>query len=72
MGDEHPLLQEGESAEYSAGDAQHWIGVYTEMINFCRQALAGGVAGDALRIQRRLVHLQKRLAFWARPGITKD
>ena len=69
---EEVLLLDGESAEWSARDADHWVGVYTELVNFCRQALQSGEAGDAVRLQRRLVQLEKRLAFWAGPPAYKS
>ena len=68
--DEVALL-DGESAEWSARDAEHWVGVYTELISFCRQALQSDALGDSARIRRRLVHLESRLAFWSRAGLTK-
>jgi hypothetical protein len=65
MVDEEVILLDGESAEWSARDAAHWIGVYTQLIDFCRQAIQSSEAADVIRIRRRLRHLEKRRAFWA-------
>ncbi len=64
-------LMDGETAEWSARDAEHWIGVYAELISFCRQALEASKDGDSERIRRRLVDLEQRLAFWSRRELTK-
>ena len=69
--DEQALLLDGESPEWSAGDAEHWIGVYRELISFCRQALQNGDTEGGQRLGRRLAHLEARLAFWSRPGLTQ-
>jgi hypothetical protein len=59
-------LLDGESREWAAGDAEHWIGVYTELVAFCHAALAATDAGDGLLIRRRLHQFEARLAFWRR------
>ena len=64
-------LLEGETAEWSARDAEHWTGVYAELISFCRQALEGSLDGDSERIRRRLRDMEQRLAFWSRRDLTK-
>ncbi|HEY8643007.1 MAG TPA: hypothetical protein VIO84_09590 [Candidatus Dormibacteraeota bacterium] len=68
-------LLDGESPEWTAVDARHWIGVYTELVAFCRDALDATEAGDGLEMRRRLRQFEARLAFWERGleslGITK-
>jgi hypothetical protein len=61
----------GETREWTAADAQHWAGVYRELIGFCRQVLGepGSAPGDTLR--RRLEHLEARLAFWEAQPLQK-
>jgi hypothetical protein len=61
----------GEAREWSAADAQHWAGVYRELIRFCRQVLGapGSSAGDGMRL--RLEHLEARLAFWEAQPLQK-
>jgi len=57
-------LMDGESPEWTAADAKHWIGVYTELVAFCRSALDATEAGDGLVMRRRLRQFEARLAFW--------
>ena len=71
MAAEEVILLDGEEAEWSAREADHWIGVYTQLIDFCRQAMQGAEAANVIRIRRRMARLQKRLAFWGGPDLTK-
>ena len=48
MAEEEVVLLDGEEAEWSAREADHWIGVYTQLIDFCRQAMQGAEAANAL------------------------
>ena len=59
-------LLDGESREWTAADAEHWIGVYTELVTFCHEALATAETRDVVLMRRRLRHFEARLAFWKR------
>jgi hypothetical protein len=72
---DHPSLLQDESGEWTAADAEHWIGVYRQLVEFCQEALAGAELGEAVAMRRRLRQFEARLAFWSQaeppPGITK-
>ena len=59
-------LLDGESPDWTRADARHWIGVYTELVAFCREALAVAGTGERVLMGRRLRRFEARLAFWKR------
>jgi hypothetical protein len=58
-------LLPGEQQTSSPEDAQHWITVYQELIEFCELMLTSpGQSLEAGHLRRRLIHYQWRLRCW--------
>ena len=64
-------LLDGETREWKEADAEHWAGVYRELIRFVEGVVAESGAVDGEAMVRRLAHLQRRLAFWESGPLTK-
>ncbi|MEP7104667.1 MAG: hypothetical protein ABI838_02335 [Chloroflexota bacterium] len=64
-------LLDGETREWTAADAEHWTGVYRELIRFAQQVIADSGAAEGEAMTRRLAHLERRLAFWESGLLTK-
>ena len=64
-------LLDGETREWTAADAEHWAGVYRELIRFVRGVVTDSGAADGDAMVRRLAHLERRLAFWESGPLTK-
>ncbi len=50
-------LLEGETREWTAADAGHWVRVYRELIRFARRVVDESGPGDGEAMSQRLAHL---------------
>lgn len=47
-------------------DARHWIGVYSNLLHFCRTFEAAEPAGavEPSLLRRHCLHFEQRLSYW--------